>query len=92
MELQKDGKILIGGSFNFFNNLVQNSLVRLNSNGTLDSTFDPGQGVGWEFGETYTNETARVSCLVLQTDGRVVAGGLFSSYDGTQHHSIVRLN
>jgi uncharacterized delta-60 repeat protein len=92
MELQKDGKILIGGSFNFFNNLVQNSLVRLNSDGTLDSTFDPGKGVGWEFGETYTNETARVSCLVLQPDGKVVAGGLFSSYDGTQHHSIVRLN
>lgn len=89
--LQKDGKILIGGSFNLFNDMVQNSLVHLNSDGTLDSTFDAGKGVGWEFGETYSNETARVSCLALQTDGRVIVGGLFSSYGDTEHHSIVRL-
>lgn len=89
--LQKDGKILIGGSFNFFNDMAQNGLVRLKSDGTLDSTFDIGKGVGWKFGETYSNETARVSCLALQPDGRVIVGGLFSSYDDTEHHSIVRL-
>src|SRR5690606_630236 len=42
--LQPDGKILAGGDFTTFNGTTQNRIVRLNSDGTLDSSFNTGTG------------------------------------------------
>ena len=43
--LQSDGKILVGGSFSSYNSVTFNGLVRLNSDGSLDSAFNPGTGL-----------------------------------------------
>ncbi len=41
ISVQTDGKILIGGDFTNCNNFAQANLVRLNADGTADSTFQP---------------------------------------------------
>ena len=39
--VQPDGKVLIGGDFNHVNGQPRNYLARLNTDGSLDTTFDP---------------------------------------------------
>jgi uncharacterized delta-60 repeat protein len=79
--IQSDGKIIIGGDFESYNGTVRNGIARLNKDGSLDTSFDPGTGLsGW------------VSTLSIQSDGKIIIGGLFSSYNGTPRNSIARLN
>ncbi|MEI9961771.1 MAG: delta-60 repeat domain-containing protein [Limisphaerales bacterium] len=42
MAAQPDGKVLMGGEFTHVNGISRNYLARLNSDGSVDSTFDPG--------------------------------------------------
>ncbi|MFY8035065.1 MAG: T9SS type A sorting domain-containing protein, partial [Flexibacteraceae bacterium] len=79
--VQEDGKIIIGGLFSIFNGVSRNSIARLNANGSLDETFNPGSGV-----------RVNVSSIALQTDGKIIIGGVFSSFNGTPINRIARLN
>jgi uncharacterized delta-60 repeat protein len=81
MTLQPDGKIIIGGDFQAYNGTGRNSIARLNTNGTLDATFNPGTGANyWVYTTT------------LQPDGKIIIGGDFTSYNGTGRNRIARLN
>ena len=44
LALQPDGNIIIGGNFTAFNGNNRHYIARLNSDGTLDTTFNPGLG------------------------------------------------
>ena len=81
--LQSDGKILIGGLFTTVDGQTRNHLARLNVDGSLESTatFNPGTGA---------NEN--VYSVVVQPDGKILLGGLFTSVDGQTRNSIARLN
>lgn len=79
--LQPDGKILVGGEFSFFKGTSQNYLIRLNADGSKDTSFNIGTGFGW-----YVNS------IVLQKDGKIIVGGDFSTYQGYNHSRLVRLN
>jgi uncharacterized delta-60 repeat protein len=81
LALQPDGRILMGGVFTNYNGTARNFIARLNTDGSLDTTLDPGTG---------PNST--VFSLVIQTDGRIVLGGFFTSYNGTARNRIVRIN
>src|SRR6187200_1525202 len=72
--VQPDGKILIGGDFttlapNGGTAVTRNRIARLNPDGTLDTTFDP-------------NANGTVRAIAVQTDGKIVAGGSFTSIGG----------
>jgi len=82
MALQPDGKILIAGSFTKVNNMTRMGVARLNADGSLDATFDPGDGIGVGFS---------ILTVVLQTDGKIIIGGAFSSVDGIKRRGIARL-
>ncbi len=82
---QPDGKYLVGGVFTSFNGINRNGIARLNSNGTLDLSFNPGSGV---FG---TNEPSVYTIKVLPS-GKILAGGDFTSYNGNVANRIVRIN
>ncbi len=41
---QIDGKIIIGGNFTTFNGSNRNRIARLNPDGSLDNSFNPGTG------------------------------------------------
>ncbi|MFU8844478.1 MAG: delta-60 repeat domain-containing protein [Bacteroidales bacterium] len=43
--LQSDGRILIGGHFTEYNGVSRNKIARINSNGNIDNSFDPGTGM-----------------------------------------------
>ncbi|HRX81642.1 MAG TPA: delta-60 repeat domain-containing protein, partial [Pirellulaceae bacterium] len=42
--LQADGRILIAGDFTAVNGVLRNDIARLNSDGSVDTTFNPGSG------------------------------------------------
>ncbi len=86
--VQADGKILIGGPFGSYNGTAINGIVRLNSDGSLDTTFDPGAGVmGHVAGQQY-----HVYDIAIQSDGKVILAGAFHNFDNTPRDRIVRLN
>lgn len=79
--LQPDGKILIGGDFTSYNGVARNRIARLNSDGSLDTSFNPGSGAD-----------SFISAIALQGDGKILAGGNFNAFDGITYKKIVRLN
>jgi uncharacterized delta-60 repeat protein len=83
VKVQSDGKILVSGSFSTYQGTAVNRLVRLNSNGTLDSAFSTNQGTG-------LNGVAQA--MAVQPDGKIVLGGTFTTFNGVTANTIVRLN
>jgi uncharacterized delta-60 repeat protein len=83
IEIQTDGKILVGGSFTTYKGLTQTRIARLNTDGSLDSTFNIGNGFG-SFGQVQT--------IVVQADGKILVGGSFTTYKGLTQNYIARLN
>ena len=79
--VQPDGKILVGGGFDNYAGSGKNNLVRLNSDGTVDSTFNPG-GSGPDF---------LVQDIDLMPDGRILIAGNFGTYNGIQNYFVARL-
>jgi uncharacterized delta-60 repeat protein len=83
MAIQPDGKILCGltGLSPTYNNSSRNNIARINTDGSLDNTFYP---VGINAGG---------SCdVALQSDGKILVYGSFSTYDGTARNNIARAN
>lgn len=87
IKLQSDGKMILGGNFGNYNNVSRNSIVRINSDGSLDTTFVVGTGTA-----VGGFSTGNVTTVVIQADGKVVIGGGFTSYNGTTINRIARLN
>lgn len=86
MALQPDGKIIASGEFDTYNGVVMRNIVRLNSNGSLDNTFQIGLGL------QSTAGGSDAKCIELQNDGKILVTGKFNKYDGTNYNGIVRLN
>lgn len=79
--LQPDGRALIGGGFTSINNVGRRGVARLNADGSLDTTFNPGAGV-----------SGVVNAMLLQSDGRLVIAGDFTAINNTPQNRIARLN
>lgn len=80
LALQPDGKIIIGGNFTSYNGIGRNRIARLNTDGSLDVTFDAGAG-----------PNGGVEHLVLQPDGKVLVAGAFTECSGTAAQQLCRL-
>ncbi|NDD38770.1 MAG: hypothetical protein EB082_10245, partial [Verrucomicrobia bacterium] len=74
-------KVVIGGLFTLVGNASRTNVARLNSDGTPDTTFDPGTGVN-----------NAVNSVAIQNNGRVLLGGTFTAVNGTNRNFIARLN
>ncbi len=81
LALQPDGKIVFGGYFTRVQGVVRNRGARINSDGGLDVSFDPGSGLD-----------GAVESLSFQTDGKTIVGGYFTHFNGVAHGNIARLN
>lgn len=79
--IQPDGKILICGSFSSYNGVTRNKIARLNTDGSLDLTFNPGLG---------TN--APISTMALRPNGQIIIGGFFTLCNGIVRNGIAQLN
>ncbi|MBI4750696.1 MAG: SBBP repeat-containing protein [Acidobacteria bacterium] len=73
--LQSDGKIVIGGDFSLVNYEGRQNIARLNSNGTLDTTFT-------------AYSTARVYVIAIQPDKKILVGGVMAVLSG---HPVINL-
>lgn len=86
--IQPDGKILVGGSFLYYGgNTTQNfgNIIRLNTDGSVDTTFVPTSGFTTGFNGT-------VRAITLLSDGNILVGGEFTSYGDDQVGRIAKLN
>src|SRR5207237_5217046 len=70
--VQADGKILVGGDFNGANSIggqTRNFIARLDATTGLADSFDP-------------NANNEVDTIAVQADGKILAGGDFTSSNG----------
>ncbi len=79
--IQPDGKIIVGGNFNDYNGTETYYIARLNSDGSIDSSFNTG---------AYLNDI--VKSVDLLPDGRILVGGQFTSFNGNNSNYFIVLN
>jgi len=92
--VQRDGKILMGGEFQTLqpngaaSATPRKFIARLNTDGSLDTAFDPKAGGSGNY----------VECLAVQADGKILLGGQFGTLqpngaaNPTTRLQIARLN
>ncbi len=80
---QKNGKILIGGHFDHVNGIPRTGIARLNTDGSVDETFDVALITSGQF--------EIVFAIVEQRGGQFVIGGSFSKVNGLARYSLSRL-
>jgi hypothetical protein len=68
---QSDGKIVVGGNIGTFNGAVRNGLARVNRDGSLDTEFNASTGAN-----------GMVQAISIQPDGKIIAVGSFTEFDG----------
>ena len=79
--VQLDGKVICGGSFTAYQGVSANRIVRLNTDGSIDASFNMGTGF-----------SGTVNCIVIQSDGKILVCGGFTAYQGVSANYIIRLN
>lgn len=79
--VQANGRIIIAGQFERFNYQPARNIARLKVNGDFDPSFVTGSG---------TN--GKVNAVAIQSNGKILIGGKFTSYNGHACNNIVRLN
>ncbi|MDK9718388.1 MAG: hypothetical protein OEL57_10860 [Trichlorobacter sp.] len=81
--VQPDNKILLAGCFATVGGVASPTVVRLNSNGSVDSTFQT----------PFANQGSTAYALALQPDGRILVGGGMQIVEGESiYNSLVRLH
>jgi uncharacterized delta-60 repeat protein len=81
LEIDKNWKIYAWGNFTTYDGIARNRIVRLNSDGSLDTLFDPGNWLNW-----------LVWWITIQSDGKMIPSWDFTDYNGTGSNRITRLN
>ena len=78
--IQSDGKSIITGSFTEYNTVSRNRIARINADGSLDTTFNPGTGAD-----------NNINSASVQSDGKIVIGGYFITYNGATVNRIAKI-
>ena len=78
---QSDGKLIVGGDFTTYSGSATVRLVRINTDGTKDTTFNIGGA-----------HNATVNAVAVQSDGKIIVGGAFTSYSGSASNRLMRIN
>jgi uncharacterized delta-60 repeat protein len=78
--IQPDGKVIIGGSFTNVNGFYRNRMARLNSDGSVDESFECNPG-----------PNSNIERILLQPDGKLLVGGHFTQWSLRNRRFVVRL-
>jgi len=78
-----DDRLIVGGLFTQYASTTANRFTRLNSDGTLDTTFNTALGTGF-------NDAVR--SFVRESSGSYLIVGDFTSFDGTSVGRIARIS
>ena len=88
IEVQTNGKIIIGGKFDTVGDFVRYKIARLNSDSSLDPTFEIRTS-----GTNFFTQINDVFNAKVQPDGKILVSGSFSySLGGVSKSNLVRLN
>jgi uncharacterized delta-60 repeat protein len=79
--IQADGKIIIGGSFTAFNGIPAGKLIRLNTDGSQDTSFNTSIGA----------VTGIIYKICPQSDGKIIIVGSFAKYNNVTVNRVARL-
>ena len=79
---QADGKMLIGGNFSNVNGVVRRGLVRLESDGDIDTSFTAN----------ISPRSPGIEGVIVQDDGKIIVIGEFDTVDGITRNGLARLN
>ena len=79
--IEPDGKIVVGGQFDHWNKTPRSRLARLNSDGSLDETFTPGNAISYA-----------VKGIARLNDGRYLVGGINTPFSDTAISRLTRHN
>ncbi|HOY96812.1 MAG TPA: delta-60 repeat domain-containing protein, partial [Catalimonadaceae bacterium] len=79
--VQADGKVIIAGNFSTAGGVTRNRLARLNTNGSLDTGFDPQGG-----------PSSQAVDLLIQPDGKILVAGNFGLFNGFIIRQVARVN
>jgi uncharacterized delta-60 repeat protein len=77
--VQADGKLLVGGAFTTIGGQAREHIARLNTDGSVDTTFSADTN-----GDVYS--------IIVQTDGQILVGGDFTTIRGQARNNVARLN
>jgi uncharacterized delta-60 repeat protein len=83
IEIQNDGRVIVGGGSIADFNTTGYSLNRLTTTGALDGTFTR---------YNFNGGTESVTDVVQQSDGKIIATGTFSLLNGSTYNNYVRFN
>ncbi len=96
-----DGKILAAGFLGDGSSVAKLGIVRLNTNGTLDTSFTPASGVPgiWYAGGTADDQTYLQAdtaalgnrAICVQSNNRIVVAARFKTSDGLYRAGVMRL-
>ena len=90
LAIQSDGKIVVGGSFDQYDGNRQGLIIRLNTDGTKDSTFVTGYG----FGDSFSGPDGGVGQRVLDiflNDNKIICVGALYNYGGKALYGFAKL-
>jgi uncharacterized delta-60 repeat protein len=76
-----DGSLFVSGFFTTYNGVAANRIIKLNQDGSIDTSFNYGTGFN-----DYTTG------LALDSNNKLYVGGRFTTYKGTLSRNIIRLN
>ena len=79
--LQTNGQIIAAGAFSVLNNFPRNNIARLNADSSIDTTFLNG----------LAGANGPIQTVLVQSNGRILAGGPFTKMDGLNRNGLVRL-
>ncbi|MEL7530516.1 MAG: T9SS type A sorting domain-containing protein, partial [Bacteroidota bacterium] len=82
LHVQADGKVIVGGAFFIENYSDTVHIMRLNTDGSIDSTFNNFNATEGFWTEIFT--------VCPTTDGGYLIGGRFSTYQGYPRNNIVK--
>jgi uncharacterized delta-60 repeat protein len=79
--IDSGGKLYIAGAFTNYNGTSINRIIKLNTDGTIDSSFNVGTGFN-----------GQVRSLKIDSNGKIIALGDFTTYRDVSANRIVRIN
>ena len=88
MELQGNGKLVVAGTEKVGSNSTNGILLRFNTDGSLDNTFDTD-------GKAICNVSLYdnlFTAMAIQADGKIIASGIVITVSSTVENLIVRFN
>lgn len=86
--IQPGGKIIVAGGFDHIAGATRRSVALLNTDGSLDTSFDLGPGLM----DDASSYLVYPEALAVEVNGDILVGGLFARAQGAAVNSFVRIN